>query len=183
MPPTTPDREGLCALFDEAVQQITANRSNKLAGEFYARTRDAVFERGCLALSDTLNDTRRVHTISAPVGGGKTSYSQAFMLAVTRYAESNPDAPYGCVFVVDEITKADNAFHELNSLIPGQVAVWTTEHDPKCRKRNKASSDTPAFSQTELRRYPIIVVTHKFYLGNNGHNARVIVRDGQSGQR
>ena len=95
-----------------------------------------------LALSDSCKGTkgpRRVHVVSAPAGGGKTSFSYAFMTALTRHAEGNPNAPYGCVFVVDQIKKADEAYRELNELMPGKVAVWSTEHDRGCKTQNEGA--------------------------------------------
>jgi len=181
--PTAPNREALRALYDEAVKEINVYRDNKLTTEFYAKTGDAVFEAGYLALCDHLSDTRRLHTVSAPVGGGKTSFSYAFIAAVTRYAEANPDAPHGCVFVVGQITKADEAYRELNALLPGKVAVWTTDHDVNCRKPTKIANPAAQFARAKLRHYPVIVVTHQSYLGNKGHNDRAVVRNGNFGQR
>jgi hypothetical protein len=125
-----------------------------------------------------------MHTVSAPAGGGKTSFSYALIVAVTRYAESTPDAPHGCVFVVDEITKADMVYRDLKALLPADtVAIWTTEHDPACKRRERVPEDSPSFRPAELRHYPVIVVTSKFYLGTNGRHARAIVRDGDFDQR
>lgn len=51
--PTTPDRQALRALYDEAVTQINGTRlSVNLTTGFYAETGDSVFEAGYLALSD-----------------------------------------------------------------------------------------------------------------------------------
>ena len=86
-------------------------------------------------------------------------------------------APYGCVFVVDQIKKADEAYKDFNALMPGKVAVWTTEHDPSCKKRTKVPHPAAEFIKDELRHYPIIVVTHVFYNGLNGNKAHVLVRD------
>src|SRR5262249_20300617 len=99
------------------------------------------------------------------------------MLALTRYAEQTLGAPYGCVFVVDQIKKADEAFKDLNALMPGKVAVWTTEHDPGCRNRTKVPHPAAEFLKDELRHYPHIIVTHTFYTGPTGHKAHVVVRD------
>ncbi len=109
-----------------------------------------------------------MHTVSAPAGGGKTSFSYALIFAVTRYAESNPDAPYGCVFVVDQITKADEVYRELNALLPGKVAIWTTDHDVDCKKPKKIDKPAAQFSRDQLRLYPVIVVTHAFYNWEQG---------------
>ena len=124
-----PEREALRALYDEAVAEIQPNRACDLTAGFYARTGDAVFNAGSLALSDAITDTRRIHTVSAPAGGGKTSFAYALIAAVTRYANNRPDAPYGAVFVVDQIDKADSVYRELSALLPGEVAIWTKDHD------------------------------------------------------
>jgi hypothetical protein len=178
---TLPDRQILRALYDAAITEVNTTRSNvDLTIGFYAETGNAVFDAGCLALSDYCKGStgpRRLHVVSAPAGGGKTSYSYALMLAHTRYAEQTPGAPYGCVFVVDQIKKADEAFKDLNALMPGKVAVWTTEHDPGCRNRTKVPHPAAEFLKDELRHYPIIIVTHTFYNGPTGHKAHVVVRD------
>jgi hypothetical protein len=179
--PTVPDREALRALYDEAVKQINPSRPTiDLTTGFYADTGNAVFDAGYLAISDYCQGasaSRRLHVVSAPAGGGKTSYSYALMLALTRYAGQTPGAPYGCVFVVDQIKKADEAFKDLNALIPGKVAVWTVEHDRSCKKRTKVPHPAAEFTKDELRHYPIIVVTHAFYNGPTGNKAHIIVRD------
>jgi hypothetical protein len=68
--PTVPDREALRALYDEAVNQINPSRPTiDLTTGFYAKTGNAVFEAGYLALSDYCNSgPRRFHTVSAPAG-------------------------------------------------------------------------------------------------------------------
>jgi hypothetical protein len=178
---TLPDRQMLRALYDAAITEVNTTRSNiDLTTGFYADTGNAVFDAGYLALSDYCKGSagpRRLHVVSAPAGGGKTSYSYALMLALTRYAEQTTGAPYGCVFVVDQIKKADEAFKDLNALMPGKVAVWTTEHDPGCRNRTKVPHPAAEFLKDELRHYPIIIVTHTFYNGPTGHKAHVVVRD------
>jgi hypothetical protein len=56
---------------------------------------------------------------SAPPGPGKTSFSCAFMVAVTRYAEKYPEAPHGCVFVTDRIQRADQVYRDLEAAPDG----------------------------------------------------------------
>src|SRR5580692_5115641 len=93
----TPDREALRALYDQAVAELNPSRDNILTTEFYAKTGDAVFNAGYSALSDGVTNTRRMHTVSAPAGGGKTTFAYALIAAVTRHAEDRLDAPYGAV--------------------------------------------------------------------------------------
>jgi hypothetical protein len=181
---TVPDRAALRALYDEAVVEInTKLRANSLNNNFYAKIGDAVFEAGCLALSDAITNTRRMHTVCAPVGAGKTSFSYALIVAVTRYAENRADAPYGSVFVVEEREKADEVFKELNTLSPGKVAIWTTDHDTHCKEPEKVKEPGERFTQDALQHYPIIVVTRSFYLRTNGHKARTFLSNGAAVQR
>jgi hypothetical protein len=172
---TVPDREELRALYDEAVLEVDATRGS-LTNDFYAKTGDAVFDGGYLAITDACGGTNaRIHTIAAPVGAGKTSFSYALMVAFTRYAETHPDAPIGCAFLCDQIEKADLAFRELDALMPGKVAIWTTDHDKRGPKGEKVKNPAAVFMQEDLRDYPVIVVTHKFFNDRNGPKARYIV--------
>ena len=196
--PTIPDRQALRALYDEAVTQINTSRpAINLSTGFYADTGNAVFEAGYLALSDYcayqktperralatysgfMTSVHRLHVVSAPAGGGKTSFSFALMMALTRYAEETPKAPYGCILVVDQIKKADDVYRELNELMPGKVAVWTTGHDRGSKKINKICYPSAKFKRNELQNYPIIVVMHAFYNGTKGNMAHAVVRDGK----
>lgn len=160
--PTVPDREALRALYDEAVNEINATRCGRLTTNFYAKTGDAVFNAGYAALSDCHTKTKRMHTVSAPAGAGKTSFSYALIAAVTRHAEANPDGPYGCVYVVDQISRAEKVHQELSALLPGKVAVWFTGHD---------------FDRASLKFYPVAVVTHRFFVDVNGHHAQSVDRN------
>jgi hypothetical protein len=95
--PTTasPDRSALRALYDQAVAEINSSRNGILTTNFYAKNGDAVFNAGHVALTDAVNGTRRMHTVSAPAGAGKTSFSYALIAALHRYAETSLDAPTG----------------------------------------------------------------------------------------
>jgi hypothetical protein len=181
--PAVPDREGLRALYDAAVAEINPTRGNCLTTEFYLKIKGAVFAASYAALSDYRSRRRRMHTVAAPPGTGKTSFSLAFIAALTRYAEQH-QTPYGVVFVTDQISRADAVYHELAALLPGKVAIWTTEHNSDRKQPAKGSAPTVQFERAKLRHYPVIVVTHKFYLGPNGHHARNVVRpDGRFDER
>ena len=160
---TIPDRQALRALYDKAVTQINKSRpAINLSNGFYADTGNSCFRGGlsrpfgplCVSkrppkrlplgtyCSAFMTSVQRLHVVSAPAGGGKTSFSFALMMALTRYAEKTPKAPYGCILVVDQIKKADDAYRELNELMPGKVAVWTTGHDRGSKNINKTLSYT-----------------------------------------
>ena len=102
-----PDRDELKVLYDTAIDKLNPSRGGILTTPYYAKVGDAVFETGYKALEDSINNVRRMHTIAAPAGGGKTSFSYAFVAALTHYAKQHPDAPYGAVVVVQQIESVD----------------------------------------------------------------------------
>ena len=164
--PTVPDREALRALYDAAVDEINAIRNDKLETKFHRKIGDAVFAGCYAALSDHSTRKRRMHTVAAAPGSGKTSFSLAFIVAMTRYAEQRPEALYGCVFLTDRSKRAYDVYQELEALLPGKVAIWTSEHKH-------------LFSREALRQYPIAVVNNQFYLDTNGHRARNVNNRGR----
>ena len=90
--PTLPDRDTLRALYDNAVNELNHSRDGRLTTEFYEKTGDGVFEAPTWRsrIAARAKGPRRVHVVSAPAGGGKTSFSYAFMTALTQHAESQP---------------------------------------------------------------------------------------------
>lgn len=179
-----PERETLRALYDAAIAELNSQRGNDLlTTPYYAKVGDVVFETGYQALADAISDTRRMHTIAAPAGGGKTSFSYAFIVAMTKYAENHLEAPYGAVLLVEQIPSADDAFRRLNALIPGQVRVWTSDHDSGCKKPQKVQEPAYQCKPEDLRHAPVAIVTTEFYLDVRGHNARHVVRNGRWGDR
>jgi hypothetical protein len=168
--PSIPDRSPFRALYDQAVEEINATRDTKLTTEFHAKISNAIFNVGLAALIDCCTNTKRMHTVSAPPGAGKTSVSYALIAALTRYAEANPDGPYGCVYVVDQISRADSVYEELSALLPGKVAVWHNGRE---------------FDRAALKFFPVAIVTHNFFVDVNGHHARSVdrYRDGRFRQR
>ena len=134
-------------------------------------------------MADAVTDTRRMLTVSAPCGSGKTSFSYALAAAVTRLAERDPSAPYGVVFLVERRDQADKTYRELEALLPGQVKVWTEDHDVSCANPEKVKNPAARFSKSDLQHAPVAVVTHAFYLDKNGHQARTVIRNGTRSQR
>jgi hypothetical protein len=157
--PTVPDRETLYALYDQAVDETNATCDNPLTTEFYLKIKDAVFEACYAALCDHHSGTKRMHTVAAPPGAGKTTFSLAFIVALTRYAAQHPEASYGAVFLTDRDERADEIYRELGALLPDKVAVWTGSHGH-------------LFKREALRLYPVAVVNNQFYFDKNGHHAR-----------
>jgi hypothetical protein len=188
--PVLPSRDVLRAAYNDAVREIDQSRDRPmLTTAFYAQIGDSLFDACYRALEDyceAQGDPKdrkppRTHVVSAPVGAGKTTFSTAFIAALVRVTEGQPEAPYGCVFVADQITKADQMYRDLSVLLPGKVGIWTTDHDktPSDSQRDKAKVPNPSarFDVDELRQYPVAIVTHAFYSGSRGHKARGVVAD------
>jgi hypothetical protein len=74
-------------------------------------------------------------------------------------------APSGCLFLVEKMSKADEMYCELNALLPGKVAVWTTDHDEKCTKPTKVLEPSARFHVDALQSFPVVAATHSFYKG------------------
>lgn len=178
MIPTVPDRKELRDLYDKVIDEIHADRGHTLLGEFYAKTKEALFNKSFEAIDDAIHKRRLMHTVPSPAGGGKTTFATAFAVAFTRYGQDRKDTPYGCCLVVDQITKADSLYREIDKLAPGKIAVWTNEHNIDAKTLTRLEAPAAQFNQDDLRRFPIVIVTHKFYLDRNGHKARMVLRDG-----
>jgi hypothetical protein len=156
--PAVPDREALRALYERAVDETNATRTNPLTSTFYLKIKDAVFEACYAALCDQHSNAKRVHTVAAPPGAGKTTFSVAFIVALTRYTAEHPEASYGAVFLTDRDERADEIYRELVTLLPGDVAIWTGSH-------------SHLFKREALRQYPVAVVNNQFYFAKNGGHA------------
>jgi hypothetical protein len=114
------------------------------------------------------------HVVASAPGSGKSTLAKAFAVALARETRAGP-YPFGSIFVVQHIATAHALFLELCDLLPpDSVAVFTTKHD--------ASQPFPDYAETfwvgELEPHPIIVVTHEFYMGVRGEQARWYTRDG-----
>lgn len=182
--PTLPSRDALRAAYHDVIREIEASwETPKLTNAFYTSVANVVFDASYRALEDhcaafdapTLNQPpETLHAVSAPAGSGKTTFSVAFMVALTRLYQTDASTPYGCALVVDQIRKADEMYRKLDKLIPGNVAIWTTVHNERANSDDGELGFTPAakFAVEALRCYPVVVVTHSFYGDRNGHNAR-----------
>jgi hypothetical protein len=188
-----PTRAALRREFDAAVTQLDQRRDKlMLTGDFYRQIGDAVFDAGYEALQDFVihytvphrllggGDRDRMHVVSAPVGSGKTSFSVAFVAALVRYAEAHPtEAPHGAVVVVNQIKKADETFRDLNALLPGKVAIWTSDHDSRHPQGEQVTEPAAMFAREQLQDYPVAVVTQAFYKGKTADKAREVMLNGR----
>jgi hypothetical protein len=115
---------------------------------------------------------RDMEVIASGPGSGKSTLARAFAIALQRVTGAGP-YPLGSVFLVHHIETADKAYQELSALLPGQVAVFSTKHDAE---RDLGYPDRYAVS--DLEAYPILIVTHEFYMGLRGDRARYYRRNG-----
>jgi hypothetical protein len=103
-----------------------------------------------------------------------------------RHTETTGGEPLGCLFLTDQRERADDTYRELAKLLPGKVAVWTSEHDPtrKVSERERKVKDIAArFTVDELAHYPVVVTTHAFFQGARGAKAREWLVDGRKQPR
>jgi hypothetical protein len=197
--PVLPDRAVLRAEFDAAIQNLIDKglTTPLLTSHWYARIGNSVFDACYRALEDACEakgsegfsgtpygpSKSRLHVISSPVGGGKASFSVAFIAASVRLAERDNDAPYGCIFVTDLIKRADDIYGDLNALIPGKVAVWTSQHDPDCKDRDKDLKHAGKFRKDDLKDFSVAVVTHKCFTEKGNAKVRQVLHNGRMQRR
>src|SRR5882757_6255204 len=98
--------------------------------------------------------------------------------ALMRLGDTDPNAPRGCVFLVEQMEKAEQMYVELNALLPDKVAVWTSDHDVNCKQPRKVLNPSRRFSVDDLEDYDVAIVTHAFYKNTRSHKARNILHDG-----
>jgi hypothetical protein len=114
-----------------------------------------------------------LHVVYSGPGSGKSTAAKAFVAGMTRNTEVHR-YPIGCALLVHHVETAAKAFAELSTLLPGKVAVWSSEHDAN----SPIVIRQPRFTVDELEEYPVVVVTHEFYRGVRGERARSFCRNG-----
>ena len=183
------------AAYRKALEEIHQKRATTLAEDHYA---SEVREKAFYTFFDALGDTCRtivcdehpeseyakdnrqhrdmspMHVLASAPGSGKSTLAKAFAVALTRVNESKP-YPLGCVFLVHHIATAEAVFRELSALQPNSVAVFSTKHDAASAQ---AQTYSATFSVGDLEKYPVIVVTHEFYMGIRGDHARHYTKGG-----
>jgi hypothetical protein len=193
-------RDALRKEFEAAVAELLERQltNPNLGRGWYSQIGNSVFDSCCLALEDSRDPhahksfpgtphskQARMHVISAPIGSGKTSFSVTFVAAMVRLAERNPGVPYGCLFVAEQIARADQIYRDLSVLIPGRVAIWTTDHDasPKSKVPTKVLNPAAKFTKEQLRDFPVAIVTHAFFTGKWSDKARYVSKQGYMQRR
>jgi hypothetical protein len=182
-----PARETLRAAYDAVIEQINSSRgSEQLTNAFYSKIGDAIFEAcyGALENSEAakagLKTPKALQVVSAPMGAGKTTFTLAFITAFVRLRKQDPDTPCGCVFLVEQMTKADEMYCELSALLPGKVAVWSTDHDANCNTPTKVHKPAARFHVHDLENHEVVIATHAFYKGKRGPKTRSVVVNGEA---
>jgi len=184
-----PAKEALRAAYDAVIKEIDSTRgSQQLTNAFYAKVGDAVFDACYRALEQSAQGVvtlpPRLHVVSAPMGTGKTSFTLAFITALVRLGENDPQVRCDCVFLVEQMAKAEEMYRELSALLPGKLAVWSTDHNAAaCSKPIKVLSPAARYYVDDLEHHAVAIVTHAFYKGPRGHKARNVVHDGVSTPR
>jgi hypothetical protein len=143
-----PDDKSLLTAFKAAVERSPAPRNR-----FYERMAATVGDTALMALQDSIAGRACMHVLSAPAGSGKTTLTNAFieaMIEVVLLASA--------LVVVEQIKSVEARFRDLDALLPGKVACWTSEY----RTVEKA----------ELTDYPVAIVTHATFAGADSHKAR-----------
>src|SRR5262249_51699072 len=95
-------------------------------------------------------------------GTGKSTFSNAWAAAIVACGGS-------VLFVVEQMETADQRYRDLNEILPGQVAVWTTDHKKGNRSPSKVKAPAAQFDKAELRRYPIAICTHEGFKRDEAH--------------
>src|SRR5262245_2336103 len=117
------NKDRLWTAYSEAVTKIDARRNGLLNGALYKQMQGLVFDVAYAALLDTITPPPppRMHVLSALPGTGKSTFSNAWAAAIVACGGS-------VLFVVEQMETADQRYRDLNEMLPGQVAVWTTDH-------------------------------------------------------
>jgi hypothetical protein len=172
--------EQLRAAHAEAVAEIERIREQlgQLTTGINGQVGRSILEAGVLALADLRPDAEpKQFVVAAPPGTGKTSHAIALMAATVRIAEEDDlSKPYGCLFVVDQIKKADDMCRQINELLRGQVAVWTTDHDVNAINPTTYVPPERRFDVDQLEQRAIAVVTQAFLRGPRRDKARQVIR-------
>ncbi len=158
--------------YEAALQQLATIR-NKEITQFDREVSRSIFCAGLLAIEDRQTDTAQYRVVSAPTGSGKSSYAQAFICA---YVTTFPDA--SVLFLVETIQQAEDTFRAMSALVGNdKVAVWSSAHDvgpaAKAVQQEQGIAPERCFSVDDLEQHPVVIATHRFYMGRRAPKATV----------
>jgi hypothetical protein len=112
-----PGNKSLSAALNAAVERPPTPRNR-----FYERMALTVGDTALMALQDNIEGRACMHVLSAPAGSGKTTLTNAFIEAMIEVV---PLA--STLVVVEQIKSVEARFRDLDALLPGNVACWTSE--------------------------------------------------------
>ncbi|SHL54975.1 DEAD/DEAH box helicase family protein [Bradyrhizobium lablabi] len=158
--------------YEKAIQQQAQSRNREIT-KFDREVSQSIFCAGLLAIEDNSIGVAQYRVVSAPTGSGKSSYAHAFIRA---YIETFPDV--SVLFLVETIEQAEATYRDISSLVGSEaVAVWTSAHDirPSAVAVQQEQGFVPErrFSVDDLANYPVVIATHKFYMGPRSRKATV----------
>jgi hypothetical protein len=184
-----PARDVLHQAYVDVIREIEQVRgSQQLTNAFYADVADKMFNACYAALENSeaakagLTPPKALQVVSAPMGAGKTTFAIAFITAFVRLREEHSDALCGCAFVVEQMTKAEEIFREMEPLLPHKVAVWSTDHDVNNKNPTKVLKPAKQFHIDALELHEVTIITHALHKskGKRGRKAsKVLDRNGQ----
>lgn len=155
----------------EAAIQEQARLRNRTVTNFDREISVSIFTAGLLAYEDSKLGVAQYRVVSAPTGSGKSSYAQAFAKALIQ---AHPEG--SALFLVETIQQAEDTYRDMSALIgQANVAIWTSAHDrrssPDTIKHQHGFIPERRFSVDDLSKYPVIIATHKFYMGSRASKA------------
>jgi hypothetical protein len=141
--------------------EAAADKTGVPCNPFYTKMRDAVFNT-CLQALGEYDYTGKpwLHIVSAAPGAGKTTLTNAFIAALV---ETVPGAT--CLVVVEQIKSVKTRLADLEKLLPGRAACWTSTFATANKKFAKDG-------RRALADFPVAICTHKMYLSADSDNVR-----------
>jgi hypothetical protein len=139
---------------------------------FNREVAQTILNGGLLAYEDRLEIKAQYRVISAPTGSGKSSYAWALIAALIQAVPGS-----SALFLCETIDQCEDTYKELAKLVDSnELGIWTSAHD-----RSKPLEDirreyefTPSarFFARDLTSHRVAIVTHAFYRGPRGDQAR-----------
>jgi hypothetical protein len=131
-----------------------------------------ILNGGLLAYEDYLETKAQYRVISAPTGSGKSSYAWALIAALIQAVPGS-----SALFLCETIDQCEDTYKELAKLVPSSdLAIWTGAHDRAKEiadiEREYGFRPSARFFARDLSSHRVAIVTHAFYRGPRGDQAR-----------
>jgi hypothetical protein len=153
------------------IEHQAQNRGRTLTS-FNREVAQTILSGGLLAYEDRLEAKAQYRVISAPTGSGKSSYAWALMAALVQAVPGS-----SALFLCETIDQCEDTYKELEKLVPSSdLAIWTGAHDRAKEiadiEREYGFKPSARFFARDLTSRRVAVVTHAFYRGPRGDQAR-----------